>query len=41
VIFADSSKGVCPVISLQYQYFLDDKFIADTIRYLQFRLICD
>jgi hypothetical protein len=32
VIFADSLKGVCPVICLQYLQFLKDKFIADTIQ---------
>ncbi len=31
MIFADSSIGVCPVISLQYQYFLDDNFFTDII----------
>jgi len=30
VIFADNSKGVRPVICLQYLYFYDDNFFADT-----------
>ncbi len=29
VIFADSSKGVSPVMCLQYRYFLKARFFAD------------
>ncbi len=32
VIFADSSKGVSPVICLQYQYFWGFQFFADTMQ---------